>query len=183
MAQEVTTAYNTRVLTLFYCLQISSIVFSYTSILSAFSSRSSPRMPRALPLLLLRLLLPLFLLHLLHRRASLSLYLPLPLPPLYSLSSFSPSFTVGLPLLSLPFDSPRLLRVAPLCSPSPPIPFRSFSLSSLLPPCPPSPAFLFFRAPVHTSALYTSRCTLFSIRFLARSRFRPACFCRARQIR
>lgn len=34
MAQEVTTAYNTRVLTLFYCLQISSIVFSYTSILS-----------------------------------------------------------------------------------------------------------------------------------------------------
>lgn len=38
MAQEVTTAYNTRVLTLFYCLQISSIVFSYTSILSRMPS-------------------------------------------------------------------------------------------------------------------------------------------------
>lgn len=38
MAQEVTTAYNTRVLTLFYCLQISSIVFSYTSILSRIPS-------------------------------------------------------------------------------------------------------------------------------------------------
>lgn len=43
MAQEVTTAYNTRVLTLFYCLQISSIVFSYTSILSRIPSlRLSP---------------------------------------------------------------------------------------------------------------------------------------------
>jgi len=38
MAQEVTTAYNTRVLTLFYCLQISSIVFSYTSVLSRIAS-------------------------------------------------------------------------------------------------------------------------------------------------
>lgn len=38
MAQEVTTAYNTRVLTLFYCLQISSIVFSYTSLLSRIPS-------------------------------------------------------------------------------------------------------------------------------------------------
>lgn len=44
MAQEVTTAYNTRLLTLFYCLQISSIVFSYTSILSRF-----PLCPLLLP--------------------------------------------------------------------------------------------------------------------------------------
>lgn len=44
MAQEVTTAYNTRLLTLFYCLQISSIVFSYTSILSRF-----PLCPPPLP--------------------------------------------------------------------------------------------------------------------------------------
>lgn len=42
MAQEVTTAYNTRLLTLFYCLQISSIVFSYTSILSRFPLRPPP---------------------------------------------------------------------------------------------------------------------------------------------
>ena len=47
MAQEVTTAYNTRLLTLFYCLQISSIVFSYTSILSRF-----PLCPPPYPLLL-----------------------------------------------------------------------------------------------------------------------------------
>lgn len=53
MAQEVTTAYNTRLLTLFYCLQISSIVFSYTSILSRF-----PLCPPSLPLLLLLLLPP-----------------------------------------------------------------------------------------------------------------------------
>lgn len=70
MAQEVTTAYNTRVLTLFYCLQISSIVFSYTSILSRVSSPLfSSLIPRCLssssppPLL--------FLLHLLHRRTPL----------------------------------------------------------------------------------------------------------------
>lgn len=53
MAQEVTTAYNTRLLTLFYCLQISSIVFSYTSILSRFPlcplpSLAGPR-PTSLP--------------------------------------------------------------------------------------------------------------------------------------
>lgn len=45
MAQEVTTAYNTRLLTLFYCLQISSIVFSYTSILSRFPLCPPPLHP------------------------------------------------------------------------------------------------------------------------------------------
>lgn len=55
MAQEVTTAYNTRLLTLFYCLQISSIVFSYTSILSRFPlcpppMHSSSLQPLPLPL-------------------------------------------------------------------------------------------------------------------------------------
>lgn len=78
MAQEVTTAYNTRVLTLFYCLQISSIVFSYTSILS--------RIPLSLPLsLLLPFFLLLLLLHLfLHRPVP-----PLSLPPFYRHLSFS----------------------------------------------------------------------------------------------
>lgn len=74
MAQEVTTTYNTRVLTLFYCLQISSIVFSYTSILSCtpFSLPLS-----SLSLLLFLILLLLLLLHLFLHRQCPSLSFPL----------------------------------------------------------------------------------------------------------
>lgn len=121
MAQEVTTAYNTRVLTLFYCLQISSIVFSYTSILS--------RIPLSLPLSLLLPFLLLLLLHLfLHRPVP-----PLSLPPLLS-SSF---FLLSLAVLSssiLFFLLVATLLAPPLC----PIPIF-FSFFALCVPLPPHP--------------------------------------------
>lgn len=136
MAQEVTTAYNTRVLTLFYCLQISSIVFSYMplyslayTLLSSLSSRAPSVTPALLPLLLHLLLL--------HRRAFL-------FP--FSLIVLSLIVTPLRSSLSLLFDSllpPRRALSAP-------------------PPVSHSDLFLFLRPPVvppvHTSALCTSRC-------------------------
>lgn len=151
MAQEVTTAYNTRVLTLFYCLQISSIVFSYMplyslayTLLSSLSTRAPSTTPALLPLLL----------HLLHRRI-----LPFPFP----LVVLSLIVTPLRSSLSLLFDSlllpRRALSAPPLC----PIPtFFSFFVP-LWSPC------------AYVRIMYIAVCTLFSIGFLARSRFLLAC--------
>lgn len=134
MAQEVTTAYNTRVLTLFYCLQISSIVFSYTSILSricpllaslpcshpfssSFSSFSSSTF---------------FI------GVSPSLSFPFTGRLSFSYRSPAPLLFISLSLSLSPLRFSSFFS-SPLFSPPTSVPFRSFSLSSppaFLPPCP-----------------------------------------------
>lgn len=156
MAQEVTTAYNTRVLTLFYCLQISSIVFSYTSILSrepslplsslpSFSFTSSfigVPSPSSLPLF--------------YRRLSFFYrYLP---PRLLSLA------------LSLRFSSSSSSRPTSVS-------FRSFSLSSpSLHPPPSIPLALTRPAPRCIRSHYIHRDAHYFPFVSSRSRFLPANF-------
>lgn len=141
MAQEVTTAYNTRVLTLFYCLQISSIVFSYTSVLSRIPSLClSPYFyPSSSS----------------SSSFSSSTFSFIGVSPPLSLPLLSSSFF----LLSLP--SPILSSSLYLSSS---ILFFLLVTTLLAPPLSHSDLFLFLRplrvsplrALVHTSALYTS---------------------------
>lgn len=140
MAQEVTTAYNTRVLTLFYCLQISSIVFSYTSILSRilpFAPLLAPRHP------------PVPLPHLLLHRCAPRLSFRF---PLYHRLSLSLSFSRRRVLSASLRPSTSILLFLPVAPRLCLIPIFSLSPTPSLP----SVAHFSPRAPMHTSALCTS---------------------------